>query len=130
MVTAVVLLLQEDGKVIGIASLVAVQQGEQKIGFSYLRPSHIAAEVLKENGVENKQGLTDEHYRKALDYYWNKHYKAAVSEFETALRFYPQLIDAQNYITKAQHKKPLAEEKMSLFLLKRRSTWVNILFIS
>ncbi len=100
----------EKGEVIGIASLVATEQGEQKIGFSYLRPSSIASEFLKEKNVENKQGLTDEHWKKALDLYWKKHYTPAIEEFEKALRLYPQLIEAQDYISKSQEAISRGEE--------------------
>lgn len=100
----------EAGEVIGIASLVATEQGEQKIGFSYLRPSNVASEFLKEKNIENKQGMTDEHWKKALDLYWSKHYTPAIEEFEKALRLYPQLVEAQDYISKSQEAISRGEE--------------------
>lgn len=100
----------ESGEVIGIASMVAVEQGQQKYGFSYLRPINVAKEFLSENNIQNKQGATDEVYRKGLDLFYQKRYSKAIKEFETALRLYPKLIDAQDYITKSQEAISRGEE--------------------
>ena len=98
------------GEVIGIASLVATEQGEQKIGFSYLRPSNLAKEFLTESNIESKSGLTDEHWREGLELYWKKRYTPAIEEFENALRLYPQLIEAQEYISQSQEAISRGEE--------------------
>ena len=90
------------GEVIGIASMVATEQGEQAIGFSYLRPISLAQEYMQAQSVTNTQGATDEHWQEALDLYWNQHYTPAIDEFMAALRLYPQLIDAQQYITDSE----------------------------
>ncbi len=102
----------DSGEVIGIASLVAIDPttGIQKEGFSYLRPINIAKEFLTENGVVNELGETDKHYREGLDDYWNRHYTSAIEEFETTLRLYPGLIDANDYIQKSQEGISKGEE--------------------
>lgn len=100
----------ESGEVIGIASMVAIEQGEQKYGFSYLRPINVVKEFLTENNIQNKQGATDQAYRKGLDFFYEKKYSKAIKEFENALRLYPKLIDAQDYITKSQEGIARGEE--------------------
>lgn len=100
------------GEVIGIASMVATEQGEQAIGFSYLRPISLAQEYMQAQSVQNTSGATDEHWRGALDLYWDQHYTPAIEEFENAKRLYPQLIDADDYITKSQAAISRGEEKM------------------
>lgn len=92
----------ENGEVIGVASMVATEQGEQAINFSYLRPSSIVNEFLNEKNIQATSGLTDERWHKGLELYWDKHYSAAITEFEAALRLYPQLVDAEDYISQAQ----------------------------
>jgi len=93
----------EEGEVIGVASMGAVdKQGVELAGFNYLRPGNVALEFLNEKNVKNTQGSTDEHFRKGLDYYENGKYRKAIKEFETALRLYPNLIEAQDYVKKSQ----------------------------
>lgn len=95
----------EKGEVIGIASLGTVDQaGRELPGFNYLRPSNVAMEFLREKGVQNTSGATDKHWRNGFDYYQAGKYKKAIVEFETALRLYPNLTDAQDYIKKAQEE--------------------------
>jgi S1-C subfamily serine protease len=103
--------IESTGEVIGIASLASYDKGGgEKIGFSYLRPSNLAKEFLNENNIQNKQGATDQAYRKALEYFYQKKYSKAIKEFETAMRLYPKLIDAQDYITKSQEGISRGEE--------------------
>lgn len=102
--------LESTGEVIGVASLVATEKGEQKVGFSYLRPSNIAKEFLTEHNIQNKQGATDQAYRQGIDLFYAKKYSKAIKEFETALRLYPKLVDAQDYITKSQEGIARGEE--------------------
>lgn len=93
----------ENGEVIGIASMGAVdQQGVELAGFNYLRPSNVAKEFLNEKNVQNVQGETDKSFRKGVDYYEAGRYKKAIKEFETALRLYPSLLEAQDYLKKSQ----------------------------
>ena len=94
----------EQGEVIGIASMVAVEAGEQKYGFSYLRPSNIAKEFLKEKNIQNSRGLTDKYYKNGIEYYEKGKYKKAIKELETVLRLYPNLVEAQDYIKKSQEE--------------------------
>ena len=118
-----------DGEVIGIASMVATEKGEQVIGFSYLRPSNIAKEFLNEKNVQNAQGIVDEHWSKGLDYYWNDHYTPAIEEFEAAKRLYPQLVDAEDYITQSQAAISRGEEVPLTkgFLGLSWGVWVGII---
>lgn len=93
----------EQGEVIGIASLGTIDsQGKEIAGFNYLRPSNVAKEFLNEKNVKNVQGETDKSYRQGVDYYEAGRYRKAIKEFETALRLYPNLLEAQDYVKKSQ----------------------------
>jgi len=90
------------GEVIGIASMVATEQGEQKFGFSYLRPINIAKEFLNEQNISSIQGPTDLHYKNGINYFEKNQFKNAIKELETSLRLYPNLLEAKQYIQKSQ----------------------------
>lgn len=93
----------EKGEVIGVASLGAVdKEGKELAGFNYLRPSNVAKEFLNEKSVENKQGKTDEHFKKGIEYYEKGRYSKAINEFETVIRLYPNHLEAQEYLKKSQ----------------------------
>src|SRR3989344_7319711 len=93
----------EKGEVIGIASMGTVDQsGKEQPGFNYLRPINVAKEFINEKNIKNTQGLTDEHFRKGVDYYEAGKYHKAITEFQTAVQLYPNLIEAQDYIKKSQ----------------------------
>lgn len=117
------------GEVIGIASMVATEQGEQKVGFSYLRPSNIANEFLTEKNIENTRGLTDQHWSEALDLYWNKHYTPAIEEFENAKRLYAQLVDAEDYITQSQSAISRGEEVPLTWFTTTNMIWVGVAIV-
>ena len=102
---------EADGSVIGIASMVALDEtGQQKEGFSYLRPINVAKEFVKEAGVTNLSGETDKHYREGLELFWGKHYTPAITEFTTAKNLYPNLIDVSDYIQAAETGKSQGQE--------------------
>lgn len=115
----------EKGEVIGIASMVAIEEGKQKYGFSYLRPSNIAKEFLSEKNIQNVQGTTDEHYKKGLGYYEKELYRKAIKEFETALRLYPNLLEAQEYIKKSQEG--MSDQSFSARILDYVDTTTGII---
>lgn len=93
----------EDGEVIGIASMGAVDQtGTELAGFNYLRPSDVAKEFLVENNITNVQGKTDELYKSGMEYYLAGRYKKSITNFESALRLYPNLLEAEDYLQKSQ----------------------------
>lgn len=93
----------EKGEVIGIASMGTVDQsGQEQPGFNYLRPINVAKEFMNEKNIKNTQGTVDEHFKKGVDYYENGKYRKAISEFQTALQLYPNLMEAQDYVKKSQ----------------------------
>ncbi|PIZ55770.1 hypothetical protein COY23_04215, partial [bacterium (Candidatus Torokbacteria) CG_4_10_14_0_2_um_filter_35_8] len=120
----------ESGEVIGIASMIAVEQGQQKFGFSYLRPISVAMEFIRSNNIENKQGSTDEHYKKALEMYWESHYSAAKKEFEIVKNLYSKHVDAQDYITKCEGAISRGEDvpyvEPGTFNWRKYALWIGI----
>lgn len=93
----------ENGEVIGIASMGTVDRsGKEIAGFNYLRPINVAKEFMSEKNIQNTQGPVDEHFRKGMGYYENGKYRKAISEFQTALQLYPNLMEAQDYVKKSQ----------------------------
>jgi outer membrane protein assembly factor BamD (BamD/ComL family) len=71
-------------------------------GFNFLVPSDTAMELLREINVENKQGPTDEYFRKGMELYWGKKYSQAMEQFEVVLRLCPGHRYAQEYIIECQ----------------------------
>ena len=94
----------EKGEVVGIATLATVDPiTEQQIqGYNYLVPINFAKDFLQELNIQNKQGSVDEHYRKGIEYLWNKKYKKAIEELEAVKRLYPAHPYVQNYLTETQ----------------------------
>jgi len=102
--------LNSKGEAIGIATFgthgwdPALGEYKELAGFNFLVPSNIAADLLREINVENKQGLADEHYRMAMVYYYAERYAEALEEFETVLNLCPGHPYAQDFITLCQGK--------------------------
>ncbi len=102
--------LNAQGEAIGISTFVtwgwdpALGEYKELAGFNFLVPSNIAADLLREINVENKHGLTDEHYRRAMVYYYAERYAEALEEFETVLNLCPGHPYAQDFITICQGK--------------------------
>lgn len=102
--------LNAKGEAIGISTFVtwgwdpALGAYKELAGFNFLVPSNIAADFLREINVDNKQGLTDEHYRRAMVFYHSEIYSEALEEFEIVLDLYPGHPYASEFITICQEK--------------------------
>ena len=102
--------LNAKGEAIGMVSFVifgrdpATGEFREIPGFNFLVPSNTAMDFLREINVDNKHGLADEHYRRAMVYYYAEKYAEALEEFETVLRLCPTHPYAQDFISLCQQK--------------------------
>lgn len=108
--------INEEGEVIGVATFGTAAwdpylgQYKEIEGFNFLVSSNVVSEMINEMNIENKQGLTDEHYRKAMILYYNKRYAEAAEEFEVVLNLFSGHPYASKYITECQEKMLQQEE--------------------
>ena len=102
--------INTDGEVIGVATFgtsgwdPALGEYKEIEGFNFLVASSVVSEIIKEMNIENKQGLTDEHYKKAMIFFYNKRYAEAAEEFDVVLNLFPGHPYASEYITICQEK--------------------------
>lgn len=102
--------LNTQGEAIGISTFVTrgwdpvLGEYKELAGFNFLVPSNIAADLLREINVDNKHSLTDEHYRRAMVFYFAEKYAEALEEFETVLNLCPGHPYADDFITLCQEK--------------------------
>jgi len=102
--------LNAQGEAIGISTFVtwgwdpALGEYKELAGFNFLVPSNTAADFLRELNIENKHSLTDEHYRKAMVYYYAEMYSEALVEFEAVLKLCPGHPYASDFVTRCQEK--------------------------
>lgn len=81
------------GEVIGIATAGV----EATQGFNFFVPMNVAMEFVRREGVQPESGTFNDHWTKALDLYDAKKCGTAISEFDDALQFVPDLPDAKRY---------------------------------
>jgi len=76
--------LNSNGEIIGICSRGSLSDtGQEVAGFDFLIKSSALKTMMTEAAVNNTQGPVDDHFLKGLQYYYDKHYSAAKTEFET-----------------------------------------------
>jgi S1-C subfamily serine protease len=90
----------DEGKVIGMATFISLSSatgGQQAVqGFNFAVPVDVVKEFVRSAGVEmGKTSLFDRTWDRALEKFYAKDYKTAVSEFDAALRLMPSLPDAE-----------------------------------
>ncbi len=82
--------LNQTGKVIGVAVSGSADpdSGQQLSGFNFMVQSVAVTWVMNNNSVNNTQGAVDQHFMQGLMYYYDKHYSAAMKEFQTVVALF------------------------------------------
>ncbi len=96
--------INSKGEAIGICSFgpsVTHYAGDQ---YGFFIPINQAKIFINQAGFTPTSGLTDQVYKRALDYFWQKKYKEALKEFKTVLEFYPRHPSAERYILECNEK--------------------------
>jgi hypothetical protein len=76
--------LNNNGEIIGVCSRGSLSDtGQEVAGFDFIIKSSVLKTMMNEVGVNNVQGPVDDHFIKGLQYYYDSHYTAAKTEFET-----------------------------------------------
>lgn len=90
-----------DGKVIGVTTwgFGDLAGGES---FNFLISVEKVKELLAKNNVTPAESATNVAWEKGLELYSSSHHSAAIKEFETAKRLYPDNLDVDKYISLAQ----------------------------
>jgi len=99
--------LNEKGEVVGLATFKATQAE----GYNFLVPASTVKEFLKQAGVQNQDGLTNQAFRRGLELHWAGRYTDAIKEFEEVRRLFPAHVEASRLITEAQEFKSEGKEK-------------------
>ena len=82
--------LDANGEVVGICSRGSITEALQEAaGFNFLIQSNVLKSLLTESNVANTKGPVDDAFLKGLNYYYEHHYSAAKSQFETAAGLFP-----------------------------------------
>ena len=92
--------LNNNGEIIGICSRGSVSEtGQEVAGFDFLIQGNVLKTFLAESSVNNTKGPVDEAFIRGLTYYYDKHYSAAMAEFETAAGLFDYHWRANTLIT-------------------------------
>jgi serine protease Do len=92
--------LNNNGEIIGICSRGSISEtGQEVAGFDFLIQSNVLKTLLTESNVDNTKGPVDDHFIKGLQYYYDKHYSAAKTEFETVAGLFDYHWRAKELIT-------------------------------
>jgi serine protease Do len=76
--------LNTKGEIIGVCSRGSITEtGQEVAGFDFLIKGNVAKSFITEAGVDNSKGAVDEAFVRGLNYYYDKHYSQAKTEFET-----------------------------------------------
>ncbi len=107
-----------DGKLIGVTTwgFGDVAGGD---GFNFLISVEKVKDLLAKNNVTASRGIVDTAWEKGISLYSENHYSAALKEFETAKRLYPDNVDVDKYIQEAQSAISRGEDIPLLFGFNR-----------
>jgi len=98
-------LVNTRGEAIGICSWGAGKVSHEEGGsYNMFVPMAQARVFINQSGFAPESGLTDEVYRRALEFFWKGNYTKALPEFKTVLEFYPRHPRAQEYILQCNEK--------------------------
>jgi hypothetical protein len=95
--------VNDQGKVVGILVAGATDgNGTQIQGQEYVVPISVVTEKLNQSNVKPSPSQTTTIYNKALEEYYQEHYKAALADFNQVTNLYPGHPYAPGFITKSQ----------------------------
>jgi hypothetical protein len=96
--------IDNTGKVVGVATFVSIkgQFGQQIQGFNFFMAASLVREILARNNIQNYQGSLMKVFEDALKLYYNKHYSAALEEFQKMRNLYPEFPYINDYISSCQ----------------------------
>lgn len=82
--------VNDQGEIIGLLTFGGGQPGEAEVsGFAFIVPISTAMKYVSEAGVNNQESAVDISYRQGLDYYFAKHYSAAIEKFRAVKQLFP-----------------------------------------
>jgi serine protease Do len=79
--------VNDRGEIIG---LLTFGGNGQVAGFTFVVPTSTAMKFVNEAKVNNQEGEVDAAYQQGLDYYFAKHYSAAIEKFKAVKQLFPQ----------------------------------------
>ncbi len=96
--------IDNTGKVVGVATFVSInpQFGHQIQGFNFFMAASLVNEILARNNIRNYQGPLMQIFEEALKLYFNKHYSAALEQFQKMRNLYPEFPYINDYISDCQ----------------------------
>jgi len=108
--------LNSKGEVIGVMtfSTIDLTTGQQIQGFNYMIPVNKVKEALNEIGVKPTRGSVDEHWEKAVNLYFEKHYSAALQEFSVVNQLLPNHPYVLEFMSKCRDAIERGEESPTI----------------
>jgi S1-C subfamily serine protease len=101
--------VDSSGQVVGLVSFTLLQSSGAA-GAKYLRTVDDIKTALGQAGVSAQRGPTDAAFEKGMEYFWGRHYTAAVPELQKASQLYNGFPLASDYLSQAQAKKGTAAD--------------------
>jgi S1-C subfamily serine protease len=95
--------MTEDGKVVGMVSYTGVDDTGDRTQV-YLQTADNIRSVLREAGVQPARGELDTAFAKAMEYYWARHYSAALPLFQKVQDLQEGHLLAKKYLRESQAK--------------------------
>jgi S1-C subfamily serine protease len=95
--------MTEDGKVVGMVSYTGVDDTGDRTQV-YLQTADNIRSVLREAGVQPTRGELDTAFAKAMEYYWARHYSAALPLFQKVQDLQEGHLLAKKYLRASQAK--------------------------
>jgi S1-C subfamily serine protease len=95
--------MTEDGKVVGMVSYTGVDDTGNRTQV-YLQTADNIRSVLREAGVQPTRGELDTAFAKAMEYYWARHYSAALPLFQKVQDLQEGHLLAKKYLRESQAK--------------------------
>lgn len=118
--------LNLQSEVIGVANMGSIEQtGQLAAGFNFLIPSNVVRDYLKENGVDNEPGPTDETYLRGLAFLYAKAHDSAIKEFQKVKQLFEFHWYADQLIARSQAAIAAGEIAKSQITLSTSSSTVK-----